>query len=82
MIIQHLARITFPDGDKCVHNTAKLLDWVTAVALLVIGVLGVFGVMPLAPALTYSFLGAGIVYTIVMLLSTSLDVKIACNKKN
>lgn len=90
MIIQHVARICYGGRDNvlfgkdvsdnsCVRNTAFALDWIAALALLIIGILGACGVLHLAPALTYSFLGAGVVYTIVMIMHSSLQLKIRCS---
>lgn len=81
MIIQHLASMCISKNDRCVHNTAKALDWIAALTLLVIGILGACGVLGFAAALTYSFLGAGVVYTMVMLLQSSIDIKVQCTGK-
>ena len=81
MIIQNIAGM-WNNNDRCVHNTAKALDWAIALTLLVVGILGVCGVMGTTCALAYSFLGAGVVYTAVMLLSTSLDIKVQISTRN
>jgi len=81
MIIQHVAKlfISKDKDDRCVSNTAIALDWIVAVALLIIGILGATGAINMVPALTYSFLGAGCVYTVVMIISASVDIKVNCS---
>lgn len=80
MIIQSIVVDMCSCSDTCARNTAKTLDWVTAVALLVIGILAATGVLSLSPPLTYSFIGAGVVYTLVMLLRSSIDIRLHCSR--
>ena len=74
MIIQRLAsKCCSPDATGM--RIAQVLDWITALALLIIGALGASGVLALSPAVAYSLLGAGVVYTIMMLLSISREIR-------
>jgi hypothetical protein len=79
MIIQHLAAFFVNRDSECVHNAAKALDWITAIALLIIGILAACNVIALSAAIAYSFLGAGIVYTLVMIMNQSLDCYMNCS---
>ncbi len=58
------------------------LDWVTAAALLVIGLLGALNVIPVGVGIAYGLLGAGIVYTIAMALQTSAKISCDCKEKS
>jgi hypothetical protein len=67
--------------DRCVHNAAKAIDWLTALALLIIGALAVSLVISLssnpttATLLGGALLGAGAVYTLNMLLHETGSLK-------
>ncbi|HEY4833008.1 MAG TPA: hypothetical protein VIH61_10665 [Waddliaceae bacterium] len=77
MIIQQLATMCC-EPKSCVVKAAKVLDWITALALLIIGILGVCGVPLLPPAYTYAFIGAGAAYTLSMVLCTGHQIKVCC----
>lgn len=68
MIIQFTADMFIAKHDRCVNNTAKALDWVAALTLLVLGILGACNILAFSTAASYGFLGAGIIYTATMIL--------------
>lgn len=76
MIIQTLTKPCC-ETNSCEQTTAKVFDWTVAVTLLVLGILGAMGAIRLSPAFSYAFLGAGTVYTIMMILSL-LSCSIRC----
>ncbi|NGX60977.1 MAG: hypothetical protein K940chlam9_00454 [Chlamydiae bacterium] len=69
MIIESIGNCTNSGLKGCSRNTTITLDWITAIALLTLGILGAVGVLSISPPVSYAFIGAGSVYTATMILN-------------
>lgn len=64
-----------------IKTIAYVLDWITAVALLTIGLLALTNVITVSCLGTGLLLGAGAVYTAIMLLSICVRSDFHCGAK-
>ncbi|MCC5832432.1 MAG: hypothetical protein JJU12_05245 [Chlamydiales bacterium] len=73
MIIYELAELCPPPRNVRItletrRQTAFILDGIASITILVLGILAISGTLPISPSAGWALLGAGIVYTSIMLL--------------
>ena len=67
---------------KLAHKLAVIADIIVGLALLAIGLLGLFGVIPMAPTVSYSLISAGSAYAGIFILSVLENCKESCRRKS
>jgi hypothetical membrane protein len=83
MIFQSLSKLCVSRTQCCsnshrLQKVAKACDWITALALLIIGILSASMIaFHMPPALTFFLLGSGTVYTLALI---SLEASNRCRK--
>ncbi len=78
MIITRIAE-NCCENTACARNTGRALDWAIALTLLVVGILAAVNVIHLPVPVTYAFIGAGVVYTVGMIIHETL--LLSCGKR-